>query len=212
MVTLTLDAPCAPNERLTVHHNGMMFTQITDSDGSVTISAPALAEQAVYILAFSNGDGAVAQTFVPDVAMYDRVALQWRGDAGFQLHAREFGADYGQAGHVWSGIAPDVDGMASGQNGYITRIGDLQAPEPLVAEVYTFPSGMSSRSGTIDLSVEAEVTDINCGLEIEAQSLELTLGGKIKTRDLTLAVPACDAVGDFLVLNNLVPDLKVASN
>ena len=36
--------------------------------------------------------------------------------------------------------------------------------------------------------------------------------GAMKTQDLTLAVPGCDAVGSFLVLNNLVTDLKVASN
>ncbi len=32
----------------------------------------------------------------------------------------------------------------------------------------------------------------------------------METRDLILSVPDCDAVGDFLVLNNLVDDLKIA--
>jgi len=42
MVNLTLDAPCLPNERLTVHHNGMIFTQTTSSAGSLDINVPAL--------------------------------------------------------------------------------------------------------------------------------------------------------------------------
>jgi len=212
MVNLNLDAPCAPNERLTVHHNGMMFTETTDANGWLSVTVPALAEEAVFIMAFSNGNGAVAQAMMPELASYDRVALQWRGRAGFELHAREFGADYGQDGHVWSGVAQNASGMAEGKNGFIMRLGDTLSAEPLMAEVYTFPTTMTQRDGTIDLSVETEVTLNNCGLEIEAQSLEMTVGGTLKTQDLTLAVPACDAVGSFLVLNNLVSDLKVASN
>jgi len=212
MVSLMLDAPCAQNERLTVHHSGMIFTHTTNTEGALSIMVPALSEEAVFIMAFSNGDGAVAQISVPDLADYERVALQWRGNAGFQLHAREFGADYGDAGHVWAGTEPDVAGLQTGNTGYLMRLGDDDLPEPLVAEVYTFASGMAAASGTIDLSVEAEVTMDNCGLEIEAQSLEKMADGGIKSRDVTLAVPSCDAVGTFLVLNNLVADLKVASN
>ncbi|WP_299548044.1 hypothetical protein [uncultured Tateyamaria sp.] len=212
MVTLTLAAPCAINERLTVHHNGMMFTETTDAAGELTVTVPALMEQAVFILALTNGDGAVAQATVPDLTQYERTTVQWRGRAGFKLHAREFGAEYGQDGHIWSGVDQNADGMTQGENGYIIRLGDSRSVEPLMAEVYTYPSGKSARSGTINLSVEAEVTMANCGLEVEAQSLEMMAGGKIKTQDLTLAVPGCDAVGSFLVLNNLVSDLKVASN
>ena len=212
MVELSLFAPCAPNERLTVHHSGMMFTESTDADGLFTVTVPAMARDAVFIMAFSSGDGAVAQATVEDMDQYDRVALQWRGKAGFQLHAREFGADYGAEGHVWFGAMPDIAGLQSGEGGFLMRMGDDRLAEPLLAEVYTFASGMTARSGTIDLSVEAEVTADNCGLEIEAQSLEIEDGGSLKTRDLTLSVPACDAVGSFLVLNNLVSDLKVARN
>ncbi|KIC49834.1 hypothetical protein [Tateyamaria sp. ANG-S1] len=212
MVLLSLAAPCAANERLTVHHNGMMFTETTDASGNLNLTVPALSEQAVFIMAFSNGDGAVAQANVPDVAQYDRTTLQWRGQAGFELHAREFGASYGQNGHVWSGTSQNIEGMMTGENGYLMRLGDTQLDEPLMAEIYTYPSGTSAKSGTIDLSVEAEVTLNNCGMEVEAQSLEIMADGAMKTQDLTLAVPGCDAVGSFLVLNNLVADLKVASN
>ncbi|MEM8694323.1 MAG: hypothetical protein AAGG57_20970 [Pseudomonadota bacterium] len=213
MVVLSLDAPCAVNERLTVHHNGMMFTETTDASGQLTVTVPALSEQAVFIMAFPNGDGAVAQIQVPELVGYNRTTLQWRGHAGFELHAREFGADYGQTGHVWSGVDQNTDGMARGENGYVLRLGDaLSTEEPLFAEVYTFPSSASAKSGTIDLSVEAEVTADNCGLQVEAQALEMAGDGDLKTQDLTLAVPGCDAVGSFLVLNNLVADLKVASN
>jgi hypothetical protein len=212
MVSLSLTAPCAVNERLTVHHNGMMFTESTGPDGTLTVIVPALTEQAVFIMAFANGDGAVAQTTVTDLYGYDRVVLQWRGQAGFQLHAREFGADYGKTGHIWAGVDPDVSGMIQGEHGFLMQLGNTAVAQPLLAEVYTFPTSKAAQQGVIDLSVEAEVTADNCGLEIEAQSIEMTPNGSLKTQDLTLAVPGCDAVGSFLVLNNLVTDLKVASN
>ena len=212
MVGLSLDAPCAVNERLTVHHNGLMFTQTTDARGQVEVTVPALTRQAVFVLAFSNGDGAVAQTVVPNLENYDRTALQWRGAAGFELHARAFGAAYGEAGHIWSGASTGALSTTDAPHGTIVRLGDPSVSDPMIAEVYTFPTATADASGTIDLSVEAEVTLDNCGLEVEAQSLEMMAGGEMKTQVLTLAVPGCDAVGSFLVLNNLVSDLKVAVN
>lgn len=212
MVDVTMSAPCAANERLTVHHHGMMFTMATDANGSLGMVVPAIEEQAVFIMAFANGDGAVAHTTVPDLATYDRVAIQWYGAAGFQLHAREFGAGYGKPGHIWSGVAADKDVFSIGEHGSMATLGNTGMAGTLIAEVYSFPTGVAHRDGTINLSVEAEVTAENCGREIEAQSIERLHGGVLKRQDLLLAVPDCDTVGSFLVLNNLVADLKVVSN
>ncbi len=212
MVKLTMEAACFPNERVTIHHNGMIFTQTTSDAGKIDLTVPALAENAVYIMAFGNGDGAVAQTFVEELKDFDRVVLQWKGTTGFQIHAREYGANYGDTGHVWEGAPGEMANAVVGQGGYITRMGDASAPDALMAEIYTFPAAASDREGAVALSVETEVTDINCGLEIEAQTLEILDGGEMQTRNLTLAVPECDAAGSFLVLNNLIQDLKVAGN
>ena len=212
MVNLSMDAACYPNERVTVHHNGMIFTETTSDEGRLDIRVPALSEAAVYIIAFPNGEGAVAQADVIDLADYDRAVLQWKGNTGFEIHAREFGADYGSEGHIWQGQPGDVAATVTGDSGMITRLGDTDAAEPLLAEVYTFPRGNNGRSGSVALSVETEVTVANCGLEVEAQSLELQADGLVKTQNLTLPVPDCEAEGSFLVLNNLLQDLKVAVN
>ncbi|MGJ8546086.1 MAG: hypothetical protein ACSHWZ_11655 [Sulfitobacter sp.] len=210
MVNLTLAAPCFPNERVTVHHNGMIFTQTTSAEGALDIVVPALTRDAMFVMAFANGEGGIAQTTVEDLHEYDRVVLQWKGSAGFELHAREFGADYGDEGHVWTGAARDISYAAAGQGGFIARQGDEAAADPLLAEVYTFPTSVVQQSGTVDLSVETEVSMANCGAEIEAQVMQMHGSAELVTRDLTLAVPDCDAVGSFLVLNNLLEDLKVA--
>lgn len=212
MVNVTLDAPCLPNERVTVHHNGMIFTQTTTKEGALDISVPALAETAVFVFAFANGEGAVAQTTVEDLEDFGRVVLQWKGQTGFQLHALEGGSDYEGDGHVWGGQPRDVAAAITGAGGFIKMNGDLSASEPLLAEVYTFPKSLETTTGAVRLSVEAEVIQANCGQEIEAQALELQDNQSLTTRDLSLSVPDCDAVGNFLVLNNLLEDLKVASN
>ncbi|MCR9124953.1 MAG: hypothetical protein NXH82_02390 [Rhodobacteraceae bacterium] len=210
MVDLRVQAPCMANERLTVHHNGMMFTDTTDSAGEIRVRVPALAPVAVMIVEFANGNGAVATTQVPSLAFYDRVVLQWAGDTGFELHAREFGAGYGEAGHVWHGAPRAPDAAAMGNQGFLTRLGDADAPSPLIADIYTFPRATASQDGVIALSIETEVTARNCGREIEAQTLELRDDGVLRTSDVGMSVPGCAAVGNFLVLNNLVDDLTVA--
>ena len=164
----------------------------------------------MFIVAFANGEGAVAQTAVDDLVDYNRAVLQWKGDTGFQIHAREFGAGYGDKGHHWQDAPGEIADVVTGRGGVLTRHGDPAAAEPLLAEVYTFPKAETEGSGTVALSVETEINAANCGLEIEAQSLELDDNGQVVTQDLSLPVPDCDAIGGFLVLNNLLQDLKVA--
>lgn len=203
-VDLNVSAPCLPNERVTVHHSGMMFTETTDENGTLAVNVPALSETAVFIVQFGNGSGNVVVTRVPDLKKFDRVVLQWTGTAGFQLHALEYGAGYGDSGHVWAGASRNGRGA-------VTTLGNADTLAPQMAEVYSFPSGTVEAAGSVALSIEAEVTAANCGRDINAQTLELRGDGTLRPRDLTLSVPDCGAVGDFLVLNNLVEDLTIAA-
>ena len=207
-VRVTIDAPCNGNERVTLHHTGMIFTAVTSDEGRLVATIPALAETAVFVAEFDNGDGVVATATVPDIDDFDRVALQWTGATGFQIHAREFGAAYGSPGHVWSGHRFDEE---TGNGGVMTRLGDLNTLSPNVVEVYTFPRKAATQAGTVALTVEAEVTEANCGRDIAAQSIELHGQSSLRTQDLILSMPDCSAIGDFLVLNNLVDDLKIAA-
>ncbi|WP_412504227.1 hypothetical protein [Roseovarius sp. SYSU LYC5161] len=210
MVELSLDAPCMINERFTLHHNGMMITGVTDATGQSELTVPALSKQAVFIVSFAAGQGAVATAEVTSMEYYDRVVLQWQGPAGLQLHALEFGASYGEEGHVWSDAARSMGVAARGEGGFHTRLGALDQPEARLAEVYTFPSGTARRGGNVAVSVEAEVTEDNCTRDIAAQTIEVRGAGRPRVKDLELAMPECDAAGDFLVLKNLLNDLKIA--
>lgn len=212
MVKLTLDAPCMANERFTIHHNGMMFAQTTDDEGRAEISVPALNTSAVFIATFARGDSAVATAEVSTLEYYDRAVVQWSGPEGLHVHALEYGADYGENGHVWAGAARDMASAAKGEGGFITRLGDPGLLNPQMAEVYTFPTGTALQEGDVRLSLEAEVTQANCGKDIEAQTLQKSGTGRMQARELLLAMPECEAVGDFLVLKNLFDDLNIARN
>lgn len=202
LVQITLNAPCQQNERLIVHHNGLMFTDRTDERGGMTVTIPALATNAVFIIAFEKGKGAVVQADVPALMDMRRAAFQWSGPGGFELHALEFGADYDTPGHVWSGVqAADV-----AERGFVTRLGNASVEEPLLAEIYTYPA----KTGPIDLRVEAEIHARNCGLDFEVQSIQYDFGS-LRSEDVVLSIPDCSVMGDLLVLSNLITDQVIAS-
>jgi len=211
MVRLSLSAPCMSDQRFTLHHNGMMINEVTDATGAAEFTVPALSENAIFVVAFPNGEGAVANAKVSSLAYYDRAVVQWRGASGMQIHALEFGAEYGADGHVSSEAARDQSVAALGQGGFMTRHGVAELDDALMAEVYTFPTGVMKRDGDVALRVEAEVTAANCGRDVEAQSIQKEADGTLKSQDLVLAMPDCNAIGDFLVLNNLLNDLKIAA-
>ncbi len=211
MVKLSLTAPCLQNERVTVSHEGLKFTETTSDTGGLDVAVPAMSEQAEFSVTFANGHRVATTASVQTVSLYERVVLQWQGEDTVQIHARELGASYGDAGHVWAGAARDVTAVADGRGGFLTRHGDSSAEDGLMAEVYTYPADPSYDKAALQLSVETEVTDRNCGREVEAKALKLVAGAILPIKALSLAVPGCDAVGNFLVLNNPLEDLTVAS-
>jgi hypothetical protein len=211
LVKLELAAPCLPNERLTMHHNGMMFTDTTDANGKFEMAVPALAETAVFIASFANSDGAVASTKVTELVDFDRAVVQSEFENGTSLHALEYGADYNGSGHIWANAAGEIADTAVGKGGFMMMLGNPSVSDAMTAQVYTFPSAFAEQGGDVSLSVEIEVTAANCGKEIEAQTLQTVKGAPPKVQSLSLTMPDCDAIGDFLVLKNLVNDLKVAS-
>ncbi|MFB9149044.1 hypothetical protein [Roseovarius ramblicola] len=206
IVRLDLSAPCHPDSRVTLHHNGMMVSALTDADGRAQVDIPALAGSAVFIASFENGKGALATATIEDFAAHDRYVVQWHGDAhSLRLHALEYGADFGLPGHVWSGAEQD-----RGQ-GFVTRLGDDVPGPAMRAEVYTFPTATATREGSVALRLEAEVTDANCGRDLEAQGISTDGdGAALRVRDLVLPMPGCDALGEYLMLKNLFNDLNIA--
>lgn len=211
MVDLVLTAVCSPQATAMIHHQGMTFSFTTDDAGLARAAVPALAESAVFIADLGNGEGAVAVTTLPDFPLFDRVVLQWQGAVGPEIHALEFGASYGEAGHVWHGAAQSPDMAIAGTGGFLVQLGDGQGLNPFKAEVYTYPSGNSQQSGQVSFSIETPVTEVNCGTEVAAQTIQASPGADLFALDLSMAIPACESVGEILVLKNMLLDLTLAA-
>ncbi|MEL7014356.1 MAG: hypothetical protein AAFO72_13905 [Pseudomonadota bacterium] len=211
MVDLIIDAACHASEGFTVHHNGMMVSGVTDTLGLAFITVPALSENAVYIVTFASGETVVVNAEVMSVPDYDRALVQWSSYDGLQVHALEYGAAFDEPGHIWAGASGELSNAVAGEGGFVMSIGETTPFDPHMVEVYTFPSG-TAPEGEIELSLTAMVTEANCGRDVDAQVLQKSGSEPMRARDLSLAMPDCDAVGDFLVLKNIFDDLSIARN
>lgn len=206
-MTLVLTAPCNPDQRIVLSHEGLAVTARTSLTGSVFAQLPALAVRAEVTAKFPDGRQVSASTEVPEAATLRRFGVQWQGRDGFGIHALENDAAFGSAGDV-SGANPHtpVTGIPA-KGGHLTLLGDSTVDLPLLAEVYTFPTDPATRA---DVLVEAAVTARTCGSDLLGETLN-QFGGSTYITDLTLAMPDCDGVGDYLVLKNLVLDPKLAA-
>lgn len=211
MVKVVVNAPCHADTAFVTHHQGMMFSAMTNDAGMATFTVPALAEVSVIITAFANGDGAVATTVVPDFADYDRAVLQWQGDEAVMLSAYEGAAEFGDSGHIYNQNPGDMARLDQAEGGYLMQLGDASVEGALMAEVYTFPTGATNTMETVMLVAEAEITNDNCGQELNAQSIQVSPSGETAALDLVMTMPDCEAVGDVLILQNMFEDLTLAS-
>lgn len=207
MIGLTLIAPCRVNERVTLKHAGLVVSAQTTATGGLFTALPAMDSAGSVEVLFADGQTAMAAVAMPELAALRRFAVQWQADDAFQLHAFEDGAGYGDPGEVSAANphrpAPGVPAIG----GFLTLLGDPATDAPLLAEVYSFPADPAQ---SVEVVVEAEVTAKTCGRELLAETIS-SIGGRAEGADLTLAMPDCDAVGDFLVLNNLAPSLTISA-
>lgn len=211
LVALSVDSPCSPSAQVTIHHQGMQFSIVTDDAGQVRIVVPALTEGAVFMADLGDAGGAVAVVTVPDMQDYDRAVLQWQGAVGPEIHALEFGAGYGEPGHVWHGAPRSAAAAVEGTGGFLMRLGDGAGLNPQMAEVYTYPSSGSRMSGLVEFSVETPVTEETCGRDLAAQTIQVSPGAEPFAFDLMLAMPDCTFTGELLILRDVILDLTLVA-
>ncbi len=210
-VELIVTAPCKAESSFLIKHNGLVFAGITDETGSATLNVPALTETASFAVSFQNVEVAKVSLDVPDVGLYDRAVLQWRGSNFLQLHALEFGAGFGDTGHVWSASANNATMATTGDRGFLVRLGAQEAEIPYVAEVYTFPSGLRNRDGQITLQIGAAVTEENCARDIKAQTIQTNAGKMLIGKDISVRIPSCDQAGESVMVADIYQDVTLVS-
>ena len=204
---LTLVAPCRASQRVVIRHGGLAVTAMTTMTGSLFTSIPGMDSAGEVSVLFGDSVEVNAAEPLSDLALYRRFAVQWLADDAFQINAFENGAVFGGEGHVSAANPQRRLANVPMESGYLDLLGDATAPLPMLAEVYTFPLDPAE---LVDLTIEASVTAATCDRELLGEVL-LSEAGKTTKTDLTMATPTCDAIGDVLVLNNPLPDLKLAA-
>ncbi len=200
MIGLSLLAPCHSEERIVLRHAGVAVTGKTSASGAYFGALPALTQTAEVEVLFSSSDRAKAELAIPEAAQLRRFVVQWQDADAFQLHAFESGAGYNQPGHYSAAFAG-----TPGQGAFMTLLGDSTTDLPLLAEVFTYAPGQDA-----EIVLEAAVTETTCGREIIGETV-MAEAGVVDLADLSLAMPGCEAIGDILVLKNLVQDMKLAA-
>ena len=201
MLDLTLLSPCKPSTRVVLRHGGLAVTGRTSTGGALFTALPALEAGGEVSAMFP--DGTIAQGAAPvDLAGVHRFAVQWMADDQFGLNAYQGGAAYGTPGHVHAG----ANGKPEDATGWMMPLGDASVDLPMLAQVYTWPA----KPAEVAIDIEAPVIEATCDRELLGETLE-SQAGVVTRSDITLAMPDCTAVGDFLVLNNLLAGMTTAA-
>jgi hypothetical protein len=211
MVDLTLTAPCYAGSPVTIQHGDLKFTAVTDTVGTLSISVPALSVSATFEARFDNGATAETMATVPGADTFERVALQWQGVPAMHIHAFEDGSTYDEPGHVTAKTPRSPDFAQSRDGGFLTQLGNGAVPGGWLAEVYSYPAANARASGIVRLNIEAEISAQTCGRDVFAETLQNNPVGGFQTAQLSLSMPGCDAIGDFLVLKHILRDMKLAA-
>ncbi|MCV6591698.1 MAG: hypothetical protein OIF48_02005 [Silicimonas sp.] len=207
-ISVTFRAPCAPGAQVLLRQGPLEFAQTLDASGRRTLRLPALTQDVV--IEARMGDVTLKGDIdLPQALDFQHVALIWEGPQMLGLNAFEFGAARNEMGHVWSG-APKTPVRASrGSGGFLTRF--LSDTGPSV-EIYTLPAAHSALSGVVRLVVEARVTGDTCGKLARARAIQPTAFRRISETDVEVALPDCDRVGEVVLLQNLLRDMRLAAH
>ena len=209
MVALDVMDPCRPDTELEISHANLSFAARTDVMGLLTVDIPALETPAFITIRSDTGEEAMAIAGLPDLGAYARVAIAWNGDLGLELHAFENGADFGAPGHIWQEAPGNIAETLAGGSGFLTLLGDPRIPQSPQVQIYTVAQAQAADTRvSLDIPIKAET----CGRPLDARALQLTQSGAVDIWPITVTLPGCDGVGDFLVLQNLFDAPRLAAN
>ncbi|MBT2131765.1 hypothetical protein [Aliiroseovarius lamellibrachiae] len=210
MITLDVAAPCSANAEVEFSHAGLRFTERLNENGNGSYVLPALMKDAKIVARLADGAFTEIDLTIPDAGLYRRAALVWEGATGLQLHAFEEGADYGGEGHIWAEAPGNADRITQGQGGFVTMLGSVS--QGYAADIYTYPATMMRSMSGPEISIEAQVLETTCNVPVAGTFLRANGSTAPVESSVSISAPGCDAIGEFLVLQGLPQDLKIALN
>lgn len=200
LIALEIKAPCDAGVRADIFQGDLQIAVALDAEGHAEISLPALTAAATVAVVVENRAPVSLLAQTSDIESYSRSVLYWQGDMGLELHAFETAdADYGIDGHVAPDRPANIARALSGNGGYLTALGDPSLTPANVALVYTAPADKA-----VEISIEAPVTAANCTQEVFAGTIRVAPGTAPDGQELSLTLPACDAVGEYVMLTTMM--------
>lgn len=211
LIGLDVRAPCDAGARVDFFLGDLRVAETLDEMGQGQVTLPALSRTSTVATVVEGRAPVSLLAKVSDIASYNRAILHWQGDMGLELHAFETEtADYGTDGHIAPDRPANIARALSGNGGYLMALGNASLEGASVALVYTAPADKS-----VEISIEAPVTAANCTHDIYAGTIQVTPGSAPLGQEMTLTMPACDAIGEYVMLGSIMigmPEVDLASN
>lgn len=110
-LSISLSAPCHPNQTVVLQHAGLAVTYLTTATGALFADIPALDSAGTLAIRFPDRREVRASAPVPELAGIRRLAVQWMAD----------------------------DRLTLTGDGTKTVLGVLSGPAPMLAQVMTLP-------------------------------------------------------------------------
>ena len=151
---------CRANQDVQLSYGGAVLIRRLDATGKLDFSLDCFAgTQSELIVMFADGTRHVQAVTARDLDKVSKTAVIWSAPVNLDLHAFEYSAPYGKAGHVWqhaaSTLATAREIARAGQRGrgYLSTSDDGRAIGDKL-EVYTFLHHDQQTSGSIAIGLD----------------------------------------------------------
>lgn len=157
-----ITSPCRAGQLATLRYGPYGLGQALDGAGKATMVLDMfLGRDEKATAEFQDGSRRPLTVVGKDLTKVSKVAVAWRAAINLDLHAFEYTAKAGDAGHVWSGATPSVDAIAdkvskSGRGqGVMSSTADAATVGDRI-EVYTFWHGDGEHRGVVTMALDYE--------------------------------------------------------
>jgi hypothetical protein len=219
-VRIRANSACRAGQSWTIQYGIVALTRRLGTNGQDETLVDLFQGQLIPVTAiFADGHRAVVAAPGQLPGGVSKVAIVWQSDANLELHAFEYAAAPGAAGHV-SLVAPGSAELALGASatdkgrGFLTRMDDV-SPAGRKALIYTFIHSAAQTGGTVALAVEiAGPAGQTCGGKAQApttyQLFLLDQSGTVRQETHVLApVCAVSSSSPARFKTGLIPDLRL---
>ncbi|MEM1383041.1 MAG: hypothetical protein AAGG06_05290 [Pseudomonadota bacterium] len=150
---LRVGSPCHAGTVAELRYAGMALGLRLDRSGEGEIDLLGFQSSTPAALVFEDGEETRFTLSFADVRKVTRVAMVWDADVLLHLHALEFGAREGEAGHISPANARGFEAVRSSGGGYLTTYAPVDGIGQH-ASVYTHWHRRGGPTGVVKLAIE----------------------------------------------------------